>query len=194
MSAGWRPVGNVLAFRRAPEPEPELERATFDVAWGLLTDVMRRRSEAKAKCEALWNREAKRLNGQEDLLARLKTYLRDDKDIPRTGGPGLQVLLRTGRLDHWQPMQQTPRLMPAFDNKEARQAVAAYKGEGFCRSYLDPCRIEGTTLVVRTDIAIRQLREVAVILKGYGFTGMRKRCGEPGTNAEHQVGGGVEAG
>ena len=39
------------------------------------------------------------------LLLRLRTYLRDSPDLKRTGGPGLQVLLRSGKLEHWTPMQ-----------------------------------------------------------------------------------------
>jgi hypothetical protein len=169
-------MSNVIALRQSPSRE--LEPATFDNAWRLLTDVMRRRSDAKAKCEVLWNREAKRLDGQEDLLARLRTYLRDDKDIPRTGGPGLQVLLRTGRLDHWVPMAQEPRLLEPFANAEIRDAVSSLAGEAFCRSYLDPCTVDGKTLIVRTDTAIRRLSEtpgVKAIFKDHGFTGMRRR-------------------
>ena len=63
-----------------------------------LPETMKRRSESKAKCEVLWTRESKRLGGQLVLLAKLKTYLRDDKDLPKSGGPGLQVLMRSGRL------------------------------------------------------------------------------------------------
>jgi hypothetical protein len=162
---------NVVQLRR---PIAEIEPSTFATAWSALPDTMRQRSEKKATVETLWDREAKRLNGQEDLLCRLRTYLRDCKDIARTGGPGLQVLLRAGRLEHWAPMQQTPLFAVKFENAAARDQVAAYKGEAFCRSYLDPCRVEGTTLLVRTDIAIKHLREVGAILKTHGFTGMKK--------------------
>ena len=167
-------MSNVVAFR---QPAEEIEPSTFDAAWHALTDTMRRRSEAKAKCEALWNREAKRLSGHVDLLARLRTYLRDDKDIPRTGGPGLQVVLRAGRLEHWTPMASEPRSVPPFANQIARAAVAAYRGEAFCRSYLDRCAVDGSTLVVPTEQSIIKLREVGVILKAHGFTGMRRREG-----------------
>ena len=176
-------MSNVLAFKpRAEDPAPELERATFDVAWRELTDTMRRRSEAKAKCQALWNREAKRLGGQEDLLGRLRTYLRDDRDIVKTGGPGLQVLLRAGRLEHWAPMQQQPRLHEMFPHTEARAAVAKIFGEGFCRSYLDPCEVSGTTIIARTDIAIKKLREAGVALKTHGFTGVKRSPVNAGNN------------
>lgn len=163
-------MSNVLAFK----PRAEVEPSTFETAWKLLPDTMRRRSQAKVKTEAIWNREAKRLGGQEELLQRLKTYLRDDKDLPRSGGPGFHILLQTGRLDHWVPMQQVPSFIDAFPHPGARRAVQDEKGEAFCRSYLDPCMIDGTTLVARTDYAIGKLREVGQILKQHGFTGVRK--------------------
>lgn len=170
-----------------------MEPSTFETAWKLLPDTMRRRSQAKAKTEAAWNREAKRLGGHEELLQRLKTYLRDDKDLPRSGGPGFHILLTTGRLDHWVPMQQTPAFIDQFPNPGARRAVQDLKGEAFCRSYLDPCEIEGTTLIARTSTAIDKLREVGPVLKQHGYTGVRPKAknvvGNHGTNAEHTVGG-----
>lgn len=155
-------------------PRTEIEPSTFASAWSMLTDTMRRRSEAKARCEALWNREAKRLNGQEDLLLRLRVYLRDDRDLARSGGPGLQVLLRQGRLEHWTPLQLDAPSVEPFSNAALRAQVAREKGEAFCRSYLDRCRIEGTTLLVATLYAVDKLREVAPIMKAHGLTGMRK--------------------
>jgi hypothetical protein len=170
-------MSNVVPIRA---PQREVQADTFADAWLLLTDTMRRRSEAKAKCEALWNREARRLDGHDDLLARLRTYLRDDKDVVRTGGPGFHILLKTGRLDHWAPMQPGGLATGFFPHVEARLAVLRAKGEGFCGSYLDPCLIDGTKLVVRTKFAAKKLVEVANILKSHGFTGMKiaKREGQ----------------
>lgn len=164
-------MGSVVAFK----PREEVEPSTFEAAWKLLPDTMRRRSQSKARTVAAWNREAQRLGGQEELLQRLKTYLRDDKDLPRSGGPGFHILLQSGRLDHWVPMQQTPAFMDAFPHPGARRSVMEARGEAFCRSYLDPCEIEGTTLIARTDFAIAKLREVGPALKAHGFTGVKKR-------------------
>lgn len=164
-------MSNVVAFK----PRMEVEPSTFEDAWKLLPDTMRRRSQSKAKTEAAWNREAQRLGGQEELLQRLKTYLRDDKDLPRSGGPGFHILLTTGRLDHWVPMQQTPAFIPAFPHPGARRAIQEARGEAFCRSYLDPCEVEGTTIIARTDYAIDKLREVGPMLKEHGFTGVRRK-------------------
>lgn len=154
-------------------PEP----STFEDAWKALPQTMRVRSEKKATCDALWAREAKRLSGEQDLLQRLKTYLRDSPDIKRTGGPGLQVLLRAGKLEHWTPMQDAP-LAPdvtKFPHQEIRRTLAKQEGEGWVRSYLDPCVIDGTTLIVRTGMAVDKLKAHGALFKAHGFSGMRKK-------------------
>lgn len=163
-------MSNVVQLRL---PAQELEPATFANAWAMLPDTMKRRSDSKARCEALWNREAKRLSGQEDLLARLRTYLRDDRDLPKSGGPGLQVLLRQGRLEHWVAMQQDVRTVEPFPMAELRAQVAAQKGEAFCRSYLDRCQVDGTSLLVGTHYAMDKLIELRALFKSHGLTGMR---------------------
>jgi len=161
-------MGNVVQLR-----QPELEPATFDAAWGLLPETMKRRSESKAKCKVLWDRESKRLGGQLSLLGKLKTYLRDDRDLVKSGGPGLQVLMRQGRLEHWVETVTDARTVEPFSNADLRAAVVAAKGEAFARSYLDRCSCEGTTLIVATHFAAGKLREVGAIMKAAGFTGMR---------------------
>lgn len=162
----------VVPFRKVSE---EIESSTFQAAWSLLPDTMRRRSEGRQKCIVLWDREAKRLGGQMVLLAKLKTYLRDDRDVSRSGGPGLQVLMRSGRLEHWVETVSDPRTVAPFAHEELRKAISAIKGEAFCRSYLDRCTVDGTTLIVATSYAMDRLREVSAIMKARGFTGMRKR-------------------
>ncbi len=168
-------MGNVVALRR---PVEELEPATFDAAWGLLPETMRRRSESRAKCRVLWDREAKRLGGQLSLLARLKTYLRDDRDLVKSGGPGLQVLMRQGRLEHWVETVSEANPVEPFPMAGLRAEVAAQRGEAFCRSYLDRCSVETSkslVLIVPTHYAIDKLKEVGATMKAHGITGMRKR-------------------
>lgn len=164
-------MSNVVPLR---QPQTEVEPSTFESAWRMLPETMRKRSDSKAKCMALWDRTAKRLNGQEDLLARLRTYLRDDRDLPKSGGPGLQVLLRAGRLDHWTPTVQTPTVVIPFADDALRAAIVSKAGEAFARSYLDRCRIEGTTLVTATEFAVGKLLEHRAIFKAFGLTGIRK--------------------
>ena len=153
------------------------ESGTFEDAWKLLTKEMRGRSDKKAVCEQLWLREAKRLGGEAALLLRLKTYLRDAPDIKRTGGPGLQVLLRSGKLEHWTPMHDAPMApdVRRFENVGLRQALVRLEGEPWVRSYLDPCEITGTTLIVRTGFAVDKLKAHGALFKAHGFTGMRKK-------------------
>lgn len=154
-------------------PEP----STFEDAWKALPATMRSRSDKKAACELLWRREAKRLGGERMLLLRLRTYLRDSPDLKRTGGPGLQVLLRSGKLEHWTPMHDVP-LAPditKFPITEIRQALVRIEGDGWVRSYLDPCVIDGTTLIVRTGMAVDKLKVHGALFKANGFSGMRKK-------------------
>lgn len=111
------------------------------------------------------------------LLLRLRTYLRDSPDLKRTGGPGLQVLLRSGKLEHWTPMQDAP-LAPditKFPITEIRQALVRMEGDGWVKSYLDPCVIDGTTLIVRTGMAVDKLKAHGALFKAHGFSGMRKK-------------------
>lgn len=153
------------------------EASTFSDAWSSLPKTMRERSDKKAICERLWLSEARRLSGEKDLLQRLQTYLRDAPDIKRTGGPGLQVLLRSGKLEHWVPMSDSHEV--ALENRfpitELRQALVRAESESWVRSYLDPCVIDGTTLIVRTGVAVDKLKVHGALFKVHGFSGMRKK-------------------
>ena len=153
------------------------ETSTFSEAWSALPKTMRERSDKKAICERLWLSEARRLHGEKDLLQRLRTYLRDAPDLKRTGGPGLQVLLRSGKLEHWMPMHDAPMApdVRRFENVELRQALVRIEGEPWVRSYLDPCDITGTTLIVRTGMAVDKLKAHGALFKAHGFTGLRRR-------------------
>lgn len=162
-------ISNVVPF---PTPEP----SSFSEAWVLLPKTMKERSKKKAVVEVLWNREAKRLGGQADLLQRLKTYVRDSKDLPRTGGPGFQILLSAGTLEHWQPRQEGVSITTtAFPNVTVRNHLLRVCGSRWVASYLDQCEVDGTTIIVRTDYAIGKLKEHREVFKAAGFTGLRKR-------------------
>lgn len=166
-------MGATAQILEFPTPAPD----TFADAWSALPATMRARSDKKAICERLWIAEAKRLNGERDLLQRLRTYLRDSPDIKRTGGPGLQVLLRSGKLEHWVPMSDSPDaiLEDRFPIVEIRQALVRAESENWAKSYLDPCVIDGTTLIVRTGMAVDKLKAHGALFKAHGFTGLRKR-------------------
>lgn len=49
-------------------------------------------------------------------------------------------------------------------------------GADWVASYLDPCLIEGTTVIVRTDYAVKKLKEHGHVFRMAGFTGMRKKA------------------
>ena len=163
---------NVLAF-----PTPEVN--AFAEAWSLITPQMRKRSEAKDKVKRLWDQEAKRLYGQADLLERLRSYLKTDKDLPRSGGPALNRLLTSGRLEHYEPLEalcEEPGMSgERFPNEAVRNALLRRCGPEWVASYLDPCSIDGTSIVTRTDYAARKLLEHRQVFKMAGFTGIKKR-------------------
>jgi len=161
-------VSNVLAF-------PTPEASTFSQAWKLLPETRKRRSDRKDRCEKLWKSESKRLGGEEALLGRLRVYLRGP-DLVRTGGPGLQILLKSGKLEHYEPDPHTAQVRAKqFPNTTVRDALLARCGPDWVASYLDPCEVEGTVVIVRTDYAVKKLKEHGYAFKMAGFTGMRKR-------------------
>jgi len=169
---------NVIAF-------PSPDRNTFDDAWALLTPLMKRRSDGKTKLRELWNREAKRLGGQSELLDRLKRYIAASEEIRRKGGvwgePALQVILRSQRLENYEAEQTLVNaeggLVNAFPNEAVRSALLRRCGAEWIASYLDPCSIDGTSVVARTDYAVKKLLEHREVFKMAGFTGIKKRVG-----------------
>lgn len=166
---------NVIAF-------PSPDRNTFDDAWALLTPLMKRRSDGKTKLRDLWNREAKRLGGQSELLDRLKRYIAASEEIRRKGGvwgePALQVILRSQRLENYadEGLSGVQALISdQFPNEAVRNALLRRCGAEWVASYLDPCSVDGTSVVTRTDYAVKKLLEHREVFKMAGFTGIKKR-------------------
>jgi hypothetical protein len=124
----------------------------FAEAWDCLTPTMRRRSLSREKVRAIWKDHAKRV-GAETLLAALQRYLKEDTDLARSGGPGLQVWLRAGRYDHWigeAPATSTPALIAErrFADESLRESfVAKFTDERAIR-WFDRCTLDNKTLVV----------------------------------------------
>lgn len=173
-------MSNVVAF-------PVAERSCFDEAWALVPVTMRRRSCKVALLRDLWDRHA-RAFGQKELAGALRAYV-TDKDFDRHGGQALDRWLKAGRYEHFTPAPP-PALADQFSDPMVRRAVATRLGEDFARIYLDPCQVEGTTLLVRTLYAADKMKEHAVLFRSLGFTGMRKMTTEKispstGTKLEH---------
>ena len=123
----------------------------------------------------LWDSHGAQI-GHDVLLGALKRYLAKDADLPKSGGPGLQVWLRARRYEHWLADEPVAAAVPVDGFAEPyRSALVAACGDDWVRSYLDPCKLEGATLVVRTDFAIKKLLERRDIFRRLGLTGMRKR-------------------
>lgn len=168
-------ISNVVAFPVAAV------RSTFDECWSALPDTMRKRSESRAKVRKLWDTHAVRVGGQDVLLGALKAYLRGDKDLPKSGGPGLQVFLRAERYDHWLGTSISGAIdgpsRTAFPDQKIRDAVLSALGEPFTISYLDSCVLIdgplGPLLQPKTDYARKKLMEHAGLFKSLGLFGIR---------------------
>lgn len=156
----------------------KLEANRFLDAWALLPATMKTRSDSRAKLRPLWDSHAKRLGGQDVLLGALRAYLKGDKDLPKSGGPGLQVWLRAERYDHWLEAENSvviqdddrPKLCEPF-----RSRLVELCGEGWVISYVDMCNLDGTVLVVPEGklTAMAKIRENARQMKAAGLTAVR---------------------
>lgn len=164
-------MGAVLKF-------PEPERSTFEEAWSITPDTMRKRSESKDRTAKRWSIHAKRCGGHTALLGALRAYLKSDKDLIKSGGPGLSVWLNQERYQHWTDatvVEEMAVVVSGFPDAAIRQACVERMGLTWVLSYLDPSELDGTTLVVRTETAIQRMKEHGPFLKSLGLTGMRKR-------------------
>jgi hypothetical protein len=165
---------NVVAFR-APRREPP-QRAPalglFEDAWKAFPEQGRLRS-SRREAGPEWAKAAREV-GEEALLAAVRRYTAEDKEHKRDcGPPGFHRWLKWGRYEHW--LREGPALgARQFADARIRQALVAAAGEPFVGSYLDPCELDGTTLVVRTGVAMTRLQEHSSVLKALGLTGMRK--------------------
>lgn len=167
-------MGSVVALRpRQRLRGAPLASPAFEEAWLAYPEAGRLRSSRK---EALpeWLKAAAEI-GEDTLAGAVKRYASEDKDHRKDhGAPGFHRWLKWGRYEHWLPKAPVVGIGQIFQNALARAAVIKAKDVDFCGAYLDPCTIEGTTVVARTTIAMNRLKEVGSILKAHGFTGMRR--------------------
>ncbi len=120
------------------------------------------------------------------MLGALKAYLKNDKDLPRTGGAGLQVWLRAERYDHWIDGPTCSVLAETlthdgervrFSDESIRVAAVASCGEAWVRSYLDPCELHPDRFITpKTGFALGKLKEKARELKAAGVMGIRPKA------------------
>ena len=160
-------MSNVVQLRPA--------QSRFEEGWAAYPQHGRERS-SKKESGPLWAKIAKEV-GEEELLAAVQRYVREDKDYRRPGGggpPGFHRWLKWGRWEHWLGPGEMAVLSAQFPDKDMRAKVAAHLGEPWCVSYLDPARLEGTTLIVKTEFAVSKFKEHAAFFRSLGLTGMRK--------------------
>jgi hypothetical protein len=156
---------NVVRVNFRPEP------STFDEAWALVPASMRKRCKRLSVLREAWDRHARDF-GQTALLGALRAYV-TDKDFDRHGGQALDRWLAGGRYEHFTPATPRPIAAKFFDDN-IRSAVVAAAGDDFAAVYLDPCVVEGTTLIARTQVAVDRLLQHRALFKSLGFTGVRK--------------------
>lgn len=156
--------------------------SSFDQAWAAIPASMKTRSLSRAKLKPIWDRHAKAVGGQDVLIAALRAYLKGDKDLPKSGGPGLQVWLNQGKYDHWlEAGNSVVEADPAsdrgtFPDRAIRASVVASCGLGWVVSYLDPCELHPDRFITpKTGFALGKLKEKARELKAAGVAGIRPK-------------------
>lgn len=124
----------------------------FEQAWRMLPETMRRRSESRERLYGLWARACAMAGGESRLLSALDMYVRRDADLPKSGGPGLQVWLRQRRYDYWLEILDREAAAPIRQPKRfADETLRANFHERFAderaRAWFDRCELDGDTLV-----------------------------------------------
>lgn len=152
---------------------------TFEDGWAILPTTMKTRSLSRAKLRPIWDAAAKRVGGHDILLSALQSYLKGDKDLPKSGGPALDRWLKNEKYDHWlvegssvvvaqMNGEQAPRFPEPF-----RASLVASCGETWVVSYIDRFKLDGTVLVVSSKTAASRIREKADAMKVAGLTALR---------------------
>lgn len=167
-NANLKTIGNVVKF----------PARTFDTAWNERPSSMKTRGEGRDKTRKRWDDAAAKV-GQAELLAAFRRYIREDKDNLKWGFPGLSVWLNQERYDHWLGGYDTPSSgepLPTFPDADIRQRLIDLCGEGWVRSYIDQCGLDGTVLIVPRGKATAKARimERRADLKAAGLTAMRE--------------------
>jgi hypothetical protein len=95
-----RDITVASAAPRATKPEPWKGDPEFVAVWDAATPQMRRRAKSMSKAWPEWLKARKTVEPAR-ILAGLRGYLREDPDVQRTGGPGLQLWLRDRTYEQW---------------------------------------------------------------------------------------------
>jgi hypothetical protein len=122
-------------------PKAVTYSATFLEAWAALPETARLRSSRK-EAYGEWRRTLSEIS-EEDLLARVQRYARDDKDHKREcGAPGFHRWLKWGRWEHWAPVDAAPLVEIAakiFPDPSLRAAFHLRFQDDRARRWFDRC-------------------------------------------------------
>lgn len=147
----------------------------FNRGWEAFPETGRKRSSRKVSWPE-WQKAAYQI-GEERLLGAIVRYTAQDKDHRKEcGAPGFDRWLKWARYETWdQEIIAIPANTHRFPDDAAREAAISRFGGDFVSVYLDPCELDGTTIIARTDFAIKKMMEHRNFWKEFGFSGMRKR-------------------
>lgn len=149
----------------------------FDEAWDARWN--KQRGEGREATQKLWRKLAAKW-GDDALIEAMRAFKANDKDLQRTGGPGLSVWLNQGRFENWFLTAAETELagsFVSFPNVAVWTAAVEALGLPFCRSYLAPygwCEETSRLIVPRARLtAIERLKENARQLKACGVMGLK---------------------
>jgi hypothetical protein len=146
-----------------PDPEPWKRDAEFMGVWDACTQQMRRRAKSMRKAWAEWVKVRKGLKPGH-VLAGMRGYLKDDPDVKRTGGPGLQIWLRDRTFELWAGEAIDP--LAAWTPERWAVALDLWKTEGKWGETLGPapdqpgCKVPDAALSAAAIAKVPALRVV----------------------------------
>lgn len=118
-------MGAVVQLRTRRQRPTVAVSPEFEAAWAAFPETGRLRS-SKRQSWPEWVSVAGEI-GEDDLLARVERYAREDKDHRREhGAPGFHRWLKWGRWEHWAPLPSATvtALKTTFPDPELRASFA----------------------------------------------------------------------
>lgn len=113
----------------APKPtktEPWKSDPDFRRFWEGASPEARTRT-SQSKTWGAFEKQAKAAGGRGPLADAFVRYMAEDRDVQRTGGPGLHTWLNDGRWEHWLPQSGEPSSMTDAD---WQTAIRLWRSDG----------------------------------------------------------------
>jgi uncharacterized protein YdaU (DUF1376 family) len=143
----------------------------FEAVWSLFPHTKGRSSKPDSfdEWQALPDEE------RDGMAAAISRFAPNAKAVcGEFGPPDFAEWIRKAKHLDWMTAAPAPQAMPEFEGPEAvREAIVKVMGDGFARSYLDPCKWddEAKQLLAKTNTAATTLaRDVGRVLQEQGVT------------------------